>query len=159
RLLVAIGALAALLAAAAEAAPSRPSPKRPFVGVTEPGLSRLAGNEVLVILGDPAALTLSPNGRASAQAARLAAVMSRHGLDRWRAIGAGPRAGRFLALHSARADFDARAAARELAATGAFRAVAPNLALRPYVVPNDPYIDPYYEWYVTSATAGVSLPA
>jgi subtilisin family serine protease len=152
--------LAALTVAAAQAAPSRPhGGRQPFVATTEPGLSRLAGDEVLVILGDPAALTLSPGGRAAAQSARLAAVMSRHGLDRWSAIGAGPRAGRYLALHSARADFDARAAARDLAATGAFRAVAPNLALRPYVVPNDPYIDPFYQWYVTSTTAGVSLPA
>ena len=152
--------LVTMVAAAAEAAPSRPkASKQPFVGVAEPGLSRLAGNEVLVILGDPTALTLAPNGLASARAARVAAVLSRHGLDHYATIGSGPHAGRFLSLRSARADFDARAAARELAATGAFRAVAPNIAMRPYVVPNDPYIDPLYQWYVESATAGVSLPA
>jgi len=152
--------LVAALAGAAESAPSRPKGvKQPFVGSAEPGLSRLAGNEVLVILKDPAALTLAPNGRASARAAGVAGVLSRHGLDHYSAIGSGPHAGRFLALHSERADFDARAAARELAATGAFRAVAPNLALRLYAVPNDPYIDPFYQWYVSSATAGVSLPA
>src|SRR5262245_22310957 len=144
---------------AASAAPTkRGASRQPFVRTAEPGLSRLAGNEVLVILNNQSPLSLAQNGRAAANNTRLAAVLSRHGLDHWRAVGAGREAARFVALTSSRADFDARAAARELAAIGAFRAVAPNPALRPYVVPNDPYVDPYYEWYVESATAGVALP-
>ena len=155
--LLLVSCAATSLAAAAPA--KRGASRQPFVGTAEPGLSRLAGNEVLVILNQQSPLSLAPNGRASARNLNLAATLSRHGLDQWHAVGAGREAGRFVALTSSRPGFDPRAAARDLAATGAFRAVAPNLVLRPFVVPNDPFIDPFYEWHVISATAGVSLPA
>jgi subtilisin family serine protease len=156
--LVLLAVCCALTTFAAAASAQRGASRQPFVGTAEPGLSRLAGNEVLVILNDQSPLSLAPNGRAAANNTRLAAVLSRHGLDHWRAVGAGRAAAHYLELTSDLNDFDARAAARELSATGAFRAVAPNLALRPYIVPNDPYIGPNYEWYVQSSTAGVSLP-
>jgi hypothetical protein len=155
--LLLVSCVATSLAAAAPA--RRGASRQPFVGTAEPGLSRLAGNEVLVILNQQSSLSLAPNGRASARNLNLAATLSRHGLDQWHAVGAGREAARFVALTSSRPGFDPRAAARDLAATGAFRAVAPNLVLRPFVVPNDPFIDPFYEWHVISATAGVSLPA
>jgi hypothetical protein len=71
RVLALLSLVAAVWATRASAVSSRPAAgKQPFVAGAEPGLSRLAGNEVLVILGDPAALTLTPNtalwdGRAS----------------------------------------------------------------------------------------------
>jgi subtilisin family serine protease len=151
--------LSASTSVAATAPAKHGASRQPFVGTAAPGLSTLAGNEVLVILNNQSPLSLAANGRAAANSSKLAAVLTRHGLDHWRAVGAGRGAAHYVVLTSSRADFDARAAAREVAATGAFRAVAPNLVLNPFVVPNDPYINANYEWYVQSATAGVSLPA
>ncbi len=149
--------LLTLVAAALLGAPVQAAP----LGVSKAGgPSRARSGEVLVALADPSALALDAGGRVSPRDAGLQAVLARHGLGRYAALGASGdgRGSRFLTLQSDRAGFDPFAAARELAATGAFRAVSPNLMLRLYAtVPNDPYIDPFYQWYVNS-TAGVRLP-
>ncbi|TMQ65330.1 MAG: T9SS type A sorting domain-containing protein [Candidatus Eisenbacteria bacterium] len=116
---------------------------------------------LLVATDDSEPLRLGLNGRITARTPLVQAILDRHGLRRYVVIGASPRSPdrrRFLTLESDRNDFDPLAAARELSATRAFRAVVPDLLLRLYAtVPNDPYVQPLYQWYVESP-AGVGLP-
>ncbi|HEY3215785.1 MAG TPA: S8 family serine peptidase [Candidatus Eisenbacteria bacterium] len=111
---------------------------------------------------DQAVLTLEPDGRVSASAHDVEAVLERYGLKRYAVLGRGARghgASRFLTLRSDRPDFDPVAAARELAGTGAFHAVVPNLFLQLYdTTPNDTYLP--YQWHIESAgEADLKLPA
>ncbi|HEY2953677.1 MAG TPA: S8 family serine peptidase [Candidatus Eisenbacteria bacterium] len=134
---------------------SRPVPPR-----TQP--AALAGNELLVALGDGGALRIGPGGRPESGEPAVAAALARFGLDRAAALGR-PRKGaasapRFLALTSRRADFDPLEAAQVLRATGRFRAVCPNYRLHVFpTLPNDHYL--YLQWYVSDpGDADVDLP-
>ncbi len=123
-----------------------------------PGPMPYAPGEVLAI-ADPASLT--GDGVKSPLRAATAAVadaLVRLGLDRIEAVGVSPvGAPRVLRLRSDRADFDPLAAARELAASGAFRAVCPNYRLRLSVIPNDPALGS--QWYVNDGGfADIRLP-
>ena len=103
---------------------------------------------------DARVLQLESDGGVRSSDGRLRAVLERHGLNRGVALhsprSAAPGTGRLL-LRSARGDFDPYEAARELAATGAFRAVAPNLKLELFATtPNDPNL--FLQWHVTTAS-------
>jgi subtilisin family serine protease len=82
----------------------------------------------------------------------LSAALERHGLRSSRVLGGRARAGlepaRYLTLTSDHPGFDAAAAVAELRASGAFRAVLPNVRLSLLVMPNDP--DLGVQWYVHS---------
>ena len=123
--------------------------------------ARVRPGEVLVAVADPGALTLQSGGRVSSGRGAVRAALERHGLDRYQAIGARPerRPGvRFMRLTSARPGFDPVAAARELSASGAFVAVAPNLVLDLYATtPNDQWL--FLQWHVSSSgNADAQLP-
>jgi subtilisin family serine protease len=112
-------------------------------------VSDFVPGELIALPAPGHSLGTEASGRLAARDARLAEALSRNGLSEWRPIRAGSsRPGaRFAAvtLMSRRADFDPYAAARELMATGAFRAVAPNLKLRlDATIPNDPDLDLQY---------------
>jgi subtilisin family serine protease len=121
-----------------------------WAGAIHAAPARVVPGELLVLGADPAKMQFRPDGRIAPLEARLQGVLDRHGLTRFAARGparAGAR--RLVTLRSDRADFDPRAAAAELAATGAFRAVAPNLRLDLYeTVPNDFYF--LYQWHLES---------
>jgi subtilisin family serine protease len=112
---------------------------------------------VLVAEGLAAPLAIGPGGRLAPGDPALAAVLTRHGLDSGEVLGVPPRGSetRFLRLRSARADFDPRAAAADLRATGAFRAACPDYKFRPLdTLPNDTYLA--FQWYVDSGS-GVDI--
>ena len=115
---------------------------------------------VLVIEGDGGPLSLE-HGRLRATDARVDAIFGRYGFAAARSLTRGPAAAgapRFLALESARADFDPALAADELRATGRFRAVVPDLSLKLYATfPDDPFL--VYQWSIDTPTAAhIHLP-
>ncbi len=139
-----------VLAAVLLAAPAWSQPLRtPHTMTFTPG--------VVLVVTDESALTLGPDGRARAREARVGAVLDALGITSARPLAtmAGDRAGfrtRFLALHSARPDFDPVRAAEALRATGAFRAVCPDYRLELYLTwPNDP--DWPLQWYADDGDA------
>jgi subtilisin family serine protease len=90
---------------------------------------------------------------------RARAAIARFGLDRVEALGRGPRtSGRVLKLSSSRPGLDVGAAAAELRASGAFRAVVPNFRAKLFATfPNDP--DLFYQWSIESGDpADIDLP-
>src|SRR5262245_10240552 len=132
------------LAASAEAKPQR----RPLVSS---GPTRVRPGELLALGADFSRLELRANGDLLSSDARLRAALGRHGLNRYRALGPDEGRGpRLIKLFSDQPGFDPRAAAAELRATGAFRAVAPNLVLDLYeTIPNDPYL--IFQWQIHSS--------
>jgi subtilisin family serine protease len=108
-----------------------------------------APGEVLVIPNPTSGdVRLSDAGRPLAASPAAAAALARHGLTSAEALSP-PRAGaapRHLRLRSDRADFDPVAAARDLVASGAARAAAPNYRVKLHVLPNDTYIP--YQWAI-----------
>ena len=142
------------------AAVSRPAPPKS-------GPLSLATNEVLVVLRDGATLRVGAGARAESAEPALAATLGRLGIDRAEVVGR-PHADasgrvpadppRFLKLSSLSPGFDAVEAARELRATGRFRAVCPNYRLHLFAtLPNDTYRAD--QWYVQDPGDGdVDLP-
>ena len=146
----------AFLTSGADAAPLRaPTPLR-----TPAHLDAVPG-VVLVAEGFSAPLAVGSGGRLAPADPALAAVLKRYGLDSGEVLGVPPRGSetRFLRLRSALADFDPRAAAADLRATGAFRAVCPDYTFRPFdTLPNDNYLA--FQWYVNSGSGvDIRLPA
>ncbi len=133
---------------------SRPHRATPY----EPG-------EVLVLPWGSAALDLDAAGGTgtsthASRASRAAAELARYGLARDARAGAARTAGtRVLRLSSQSPGFDPVTAARELRATGAFRAAIPNYHVRlSLTIPNDPYVLPE-QWYIQATNdADVDLP-
>jgi len=138
------GLILIAFSASAHAAPARP------IQVPR-GPARCKPGELLVLRADPSRFDLAPNGRLEGREPGLRAVLARHGLTRFAAVDPGVRGGsQVLRLVSDRSDFDPRVAARELAATGAVRAAAPNLVLDLYeTVPNDFYFG-IFQWFLRS---------
>src|SRR5262245_10548055 len=127
--------------AAAQAAPVRPIAARSGPARWKPG-------ELLVLRADRARVDLVPDGRLEARDPLVRTVFARHGLTRFATGPDGGTGNEVLRLFSDRSDFDPAAAARDLAGTGAFRAVAPNLLLDVYeTVPNDFYFSGF-QWYL-----------
>jgi subtilisin family serine protease len=113
--------------------------------------------EIVVVLRPESANALAPDagGRAFATDRRLADALERHGLARAEAVTpVRARQGRALLLTSDRPGFDADAAVRDLLASGAVRAAAPNQTLKLDLVPNDPYL-PTKEWHLSTSAAGI----
>jgi subtilisin family serine protease len=88
----------------------------------------------------------------------LVAALSRHGLTARVLTDATRSSGlRALRLDSSEPGFDPRAVARELAATGQFRAVSPDLVLDPFIIPDDTF-EPL-QWAIDNpGPPNVSLP-
>jgi subtilisin family serine protease len=149
-----VGLILIALSASAHAAPPRP-----VQGRSRP--ARWIPGELLVLRADPGRFDLAPDGHLAGREPGLRAVLARHGLTRFAAVDPGRGNGsQVLRLLSNRSDFDPSVAARELAATGAVRAAAPNLLLDLYeTVPNDFYFGGF-EWFLRSGAskfgAGVS---
>jgi len=124
-------------------------------------LSRQPSARVLVLANEAGPMLIEADGAPRATDPRVTAILARHAITRARVLCAGPRAvaeapTRFLALTSSRHDFDPVAAAAELRATGAFRAVAPDVHLRlSTTTPDDIYLP--YQWYVDSPGADIHL--
>lgn len=157
--LISMFALVSFAAFAAPAAAAPPNRARPTTTASprraplsyEPG-------QVLVIPVPASVVELDAARRSRSTA--VGDAMARHGLSPAARSG-GPRGSslQLLRLESSRTDFDPVAAARELRATGAFRAAIPNYHLRPAItIPNDPYVLPE-QWYIQAPNdADVDLP-
>jgi subtilisin family serine protease len=169
RLILASLAIGSATAAMGAAAPSMPM--RPFPGAVPSGLAthahapgpRFAPGEVLVALDPVDPLKLGADRRVTSPDAGLAAVLSRHGLDRYmdlpgRAPSLAQSRTRFIKLMSSRPDFDPVAAARELRATSGVRAAVPNYSVQlASTLPNDPYLGT--QWAIQdSIDADIQLP-
>lgn len=110
-------------------------------------------------------LVLAPHGGALAHAAaagatrdaRTAALLGGAGVARVEPLGADARSLdlRYDALRLTSDDpaFDPYTAARELVASGAAIAAAPNLRMTLHAVPNDPYL--VDQWHLSTSAAGV----
>jgi subtilisin family serine protease len=116
---------------------SRPAPPRTASLGFAPGV-------VLVVQRDDLPLRLAEGEPVEAGEPSLGSALARLGIARARRVGrpAGKWAASILALESDRADFDPRAAADALRATGRFRAVCPNYRFHVFAtLPNDTYLD------------------
>jgi len=121
-----------------------------------PVATRVRPGVVLALIDADSPLAPVAGGRLAGARPELAALLARHALVA-SAVDA-PRGLRALRLESADPRFDPRAVARELIAGGGFRAVAPDLVLDPFVLPNDP--DVPFQWAVSNPSGpDVSLPA
>ncbi len=123
---------------------------------------RYAPGEVLAILREDTPLTPLSGGTLKADSGPVAAILQKHGLDRfaylYQAEPAKALHRRYLELLSSRPDFDPEAAASELRATGLFRAVIPNYYVRVLsTIPNDPLVP--QQWHIHSpGGADIHLP-
>jgi subtilisin family serine protease len=124
--------------------------------------SNFVPGELLVIRRPGGALETRAEGALGAHNARLAALLARHGLSRWQALGTAPGAsgvaGDWVKLVSADPGFDPVAASAELMAAGDVVAAAPNLRLRLYAtLPNDPFLTAYQYWIQDPGNADVQI--
>jgi subtilisin family serine protease len=142
RRLLLVALLLIACATAGQAAPAAPVLDRSGPARWKPG-------ELLVLSADLTRVDLAPDGRLEGRDPAIRAILARHGLSRFVALGPErPGGSQLLHLFSDRADFDPRAAARELEASGAVRAAAPNVLLDPYeTIPNDFYFNGF-QWYL-----------
>jgi subtilisin family serine protease len=120
----------------------RPQPGKRLAAHTAP---RVLPGHVLALLDADSPLALTGGAahgasRITGANAPLAAALARHGLVA-HALTDVTRPGRVRALRldSTEPGFDPRAVARELAVTGQFRAVSPDLVLDPFLVPDDTF--------------------
>jgi len=124
--------------------------------------ARYLEGELLLILAADTPLTLQAEGRLSTPNPGLAAILDRHGLLRQESLirkaGAlSDRDRRYVRVLSDWSDFEPLAAARELHATGLFRAVSPNYLHELFIMPNDHYLSS--QWYIhTGNDADIDLP-
>ncbi|MFI5370976.1 MAG: S8 family peptidase [Candidatus Eisenbacteria bacterium] len=127
----------------AHAAPSR------RLAAHVPASARVRPGAVLALIDADSPLAPAAGGRLGGAHADLAAIVARHGLT-VRVLASARSGGglRALRFESAEPGFDPRVAARELTATGAFRAVSPNLLLDPFVIPDDP--DLPLQWAISN---------
>jgi len=145
-----------------------------LAGITLPtaGMARSAGTPLgrssapgrrvegeLLVIGRGGTLTTAADGGVHAKEARLATILSRHGLGRGHSLGnvRGNASSDWFELTSSRPDFDPVAAARELNASGTVVAAAANLLLSLYpTIPNDPLM-PYEYWVTDPGNADIQL--
>ncbi len=133
---------------------------RDRAGALQLGIARPPVAGRVLVADDADRFQVGPRGTLSATDARLAALLSAHGLSRgaplWRGnVGSGPR---FLVLASSQPDFDPVAVARELRSAGLVRAAVPDMRANLHVIPND--TDVAQQWYVNDGGfADVRLPA
>ena len=117
--------------------------------------ARVRPGELVAIVRTPTALESRSDGALMSADPKVASALARYGLTGVPIAGAEAIGG--WRLRSTSPGFDAASAARELNASGAFAAVAPNLVLRVSVLPNDPMRS--LQWHVQSGTGtDVSLP-
>ena len=146
---------ALLLCAALSTAAASPLRSRPRPASFTPGV-------LLVAEDGGEAVTVGPGGGLRLSDPRLATVLGSLGIESARRLDASGRAARvgatrFLELRSTRADFEPRAAAAMLRATGAFRAVCPDYRLTLFdLLPNDP--DLGAQWSIGGGAAAIRLP-
>ena len=123
--------------------------------------TRAPSERVLVIAEGTAPLSINSLGELRAAEPGVAAVLAHFGLAHARFIGAqvaDRRGHRIIELTSSRRGLDPVAAAAALRATGAFRAVVPDVHLRLFTTtPDDIYLP--YQWYVDDPSgAHIHLP-
>jgi subtilisin family serine protease len=111
--------------------------------------------ELLVAYDEEGSVGLGPNQNLAPRRLEIAQVLSQHGLERYVRITPSrglTRSGsvQFAKLISSRQGFDPVQAARELRATGAFRAVSPNYHAELHVTLPDDFLM-LFQWHVDSA--------